>query len=273
MNPLVIFSDLDGTLLDHHTYSFDAALDTLNTLKRLHIPCVLNTSKTYAELITITDALELNAPFIIENGSAVYIPKQGKLQSKDQLDTLDGYYCKAFGPNRQAILELMKRLKSDFTFTGFADMSLQELIDVTHLPTDSAESAMKREFTEPILWQDTEQAFVEFTKIIAKHGLKAQKGGRFISIMGQDCDKAHAMDWLCEQYSEYYQEKVTSIALGDGGNDVGMIASAGIGIIIRSPVNPPPTIPDRKDIEITEECGPAGWSVAIDQILAERQLI
>ena len=38
MNSALIYTDLDGTLLDHHTYSFDAARSTLAALKRARHP-------------------------------------------------------------------------------------------------------------------------------------------------------------------------------------------------------------------------------------------
>ncbi|MGA0327631.1 MAG: hypothetical protein ACO3OK_11595, partial [Limisphaerales bacterium] len=41
----VVVTDLDGSLLDHHTYSFEAALPALSVLKEEGIPLILNTSK------------------------------------------------------------------------------------------------------------------------------------------------------------------------------------------------------------------------------------
>ena len=70
----LIFSDLDGTLLDHYSYQSTAAQPTLKQLHDAKIPVILNTSKTLAELNIIRAELELETPFIIENGAAIYIP-------------------------------------------------------------------------------------------------------------------------------------------------------------------------------------------------------
>ena len=70
----LVFSDLDGTLLDHHTYSFAAALPMLDKLKSQQIPVIPNTSKTFAELTEFTEQLDKDGPFIVENGAAIYIP-------------------------------------------------------------------------------------------------------------------------------------------------------------------------------------------------------
>lgn len=48
--PMVVFSDLDGALLDHETYEFDAARPALDRLRRDGVPLVLCTSKTRAEV-------------------------------------------------------------------------------------------------------------------------------------------------------------------------------------------------------------------------------
>jgi ribonucleotide monophosphatase NagD (HAD superfamily) len=47
-SPLV-FTDLDGTLLDHDTYDWTPARDALDRLTRAGIPVVFTSSKTAAE--------------------------------------------------------------------------------------------------------------------------------------------------------------------------------------------------------------------------------
>ena len=45
-----IYTDLDGTLLDHETYSAEAARAVLHSLTEQGIPIVPATSKTYSEV-------------------------------------------------------------------------------------------------------------------------------------------------------------------------------------------------------------------------------
>jgi len=59
----VIFTDLDGTLLDAETYSYEAARPALAMLKKRQIPVVLCTSKTRAETEAIARRLGLKHPF------------------------------------------------------------------------------------------------------------------------------------------------------------------------------------------------------------------
>ena len=71
---VIVVSDLDGTLLDHETYSFDAARPALARLRQADVPLVLCTSKTRAEVESIRRSLDNEHPFIVENGGAVVIP-------------------------------------------------------------------------------------------------------------------------------------------------------------------------------------------------------
>ena len=71
----IVFTDLDGTLLDDANYSWEAARPALEELKRRGIPCVLVTSKTRAEVEFWRNRLGNTDPFVVENGAAVFIPK------------------------------------------------------------------------------------------------------------------------------------------------------------------------------------------------------
>ena len=48
--PFVVFSDLDGSLLDRRTYSSDAARPALEALADTHVPLVFCTSQTRVEV-------------------------------------------------------------------------------------------------------------------------------------------------------------------------------------------------------------------------------
>ncbi len=90
----VLFSDLDGTILDHHTYSYSESVEGINILKDQNVPLVLVSSKTFPEMKEIHKELELNHPFIFENGGGIAYPEaQGNdeykvTQSGESLDIL-----------------------------------------------------------------------------------------------------------------------------------------------------------------------------------------
>ncbi len=80
MRKLIIFTDLDGTLIDHQSYSYSDAKKALKKISDDKIPLILVSSKTRAEIEAIRqdlkkDGFNINHPFIVENGSAIYIPR------------------------------------------------------------------------------------------------------------------------------------------------------------------------------------------------------
>jgi len=54
---LVVFTDLDGTLLDEETYSWEAAEPALAMLRERGIPWVMVTSKTRAEVEVLRERM------------------------------------------------------------------------------------------------------------------------------------------------------------------------------------------------------------------------
>ena len=263
--PLVVFTDLDGTLLDHHTYSHAAALPALARLESIGIPCIINTSKTVAELLKLREELNNRHPFIAENGAGVAIPADYPIKSSTGLVEKNGLLLKSFGYPRAAILDILEPLHERFKFTGFSQMSSADISRHTGLDDDAARLAGQREFTEPLLWHDSEANFDAFSSLLADHELQCLRGGRFIHIMGR-CDKGMAMQWLAQQLPGV-TETTRLVALGDSANDIAMLRQADIAVMVKSPVHPPLQLPAAKQLVVTEQEGPAGWNVAITQIL------
>jgi mannosyl-3-phosphoglycerate phosphatase len=177
----VIVSDLDGSLLDHHTYSPEAAKPALARLRRLNLPLVLNTSKTIKETLPIASSLGIGSPIIVENGGAIFLTNQ---------DSVSHYWVKEnthlevsewipYGITRNKILLLLKELKEkrNLKFTSFSEMSPAELSSCTGLTESSAKAAKNRDFSEPLIWEDTPERLDWFGSKLEKNNLNIVKGG------------------------------------------------------------------------------------------------
>jgi HAD superfamily hydrolase (TIGR01484 family) len=70
----IIYTDLDGTLLDEKSYSFLDAAPALRAAQAKGIPVIFCSSKTSAEIARIRQQLEVRDPFIVENGAAIFTP-------------------------------------------------------------------------------------------------------------------------------------------------------------------------------------------------------
>src|SRR5690242_8205918 len=75
MPQLIVFTDLDGTLLDAETYAFDASREALDALRARSVPLIPASSKTRAEIERLRADLDHHHPFIVENGGGMFIPK------------------------------------------------------------------------------------------------------------------------------------------------------------------------------------------------------
>jgi mannosyl-3-phosphoglycerate phosphatase len=253
MSGLLIFTDLDGTLLDHDSYGYADAEPALKELRRRGIPLVLASSKTRLEMTEIHRELDLDAPFICENGAAICEP--------------DGE-PEALAMARAGVLEVLARLRRDydFSFTGFNDCTDSDIAALTGLPPDRAALAAAREYSEPILWRDTPARRDLFLQLLSESGLQAQQGGRFLAISGP-CDKAAAMAMVTERYVN--RAGLTTVALGDSPNDLAMLAAADIAVIVASARSADMQLPGKTQLIRTRQPGPRGWRSAILELLAQ----
>lgn len=257
----LISSDLDGTLIDHHSYSYEAALPAIKRCQDLGVPIILNTSKTFSEASAIQAALKISAPLIVENGSAVFLPK---------LDT-DELAPKLFGVSRHRVLSFIDSIRREhgWRLSGFNDWSVAEISAHTGLNEAEAQRADSKQFSEPFVWRDTDEAFTHFAKLAGNQDLKILKGGRFYHLQG-DTDKAKPLRWLQQQYVTASTTKngvaPTLIALGDNHNDVAMLNAADIAVCVRSPVADYPLASHSKRLIQTKGYGPQGWNEAINSI-------
>src|SRR3954470_6757978 len=71
---LILFTDLDGTLLDSN-YHYDAAIPALKAAEQCGVPVILCSSKTRVEMESIRASMRNAHPFIVENGGAAIIPQ------------------------------------------------------------------------------------------------------------------------------------------------------------------------------------------------------
>ncbi|MEA1987592.1 MAG: HAD-IIB family hydrolase [Pseudomonadota bacterium] len=256
----LVFTDLDGSLLDHHDYDYSAALPAINKLTQCKIPWIITTSKTAAEVIELRAELENTYPFIVENGAGIFWPT-GSLDSQIlhnsqvlqkpvvQKWRQDFQYMSLSPVLMPEILKLAQMYKQQMglSFIGFSEMSAEQVADCTGLTLEKAIKAKQREFSEPLLWQDSEANLIKLTKAMSLHGLQLIKGGRFVHLMGQS-NKGLALKVLADYYHQAWQESVETMALGDGNNDIPLLEASDYPVIIRSPVNQAPLVKHNKII-------------------------
>jgi mannosyl-3-phosphoglycerate phosphatase len=265
----IIFTDLDGTLLDHHGYSFDGAKEALTSIERLHVPLIIVTSKTYSEVVKLQKSLKLFSPFIIENGAGLYIPENYHYDIfTERMERLGKYRLLAFGKSMGVIREFISQNLSN-KIEGFSDMSLARVRELTGLGEEEAKLSMDREFTEPFLLKDGVE-IDEVLNIVENSPFKVTKGGRFYHLMGEEQDKGRAVKETISLYMRAGFEKMVSYALGDGKNDEPMLKSVDFPFLMKRYNG---TFEDllAPNLQFSEESGSAGWNrVVMEKILELR---
>ncbi len=260
----VVFSDLDGTLLDHETYSFDAARPALEALKSRGIPLILASSKTRAEMRDLAPQVGA-AGLIFENGGGVEWPNNLEPTISDTAQSPD------YADIRALLDELSDYLRA--TVDGFGDMADEEVARATGLPLEGARLARQREHSEPFTFSGSPTQLSEIEKAVAMNGWQLVRGGRFNTITGSNT-KATRLQQIASAYaaSQPAGTQVYTIALGDAPNDAAMIGAADRGFIIANPHGTPmPELAGEEAGRVSRSilAGPAGWSESVAQALQE----
>ncbi|CAA6820241.1 MAG: Mannosyl-3-phosphoglycerate phosphatase [uncultured Sulfurovum sp.] len=228
----LIFTDLDGTFLNHHNYAFDESFEALKKIKEAGIPLIFTTSKTKSEVELLQEKVGISEPFIVENGAAFFIPEN--YQGLD-LSILNGYEDKKimlFGQPYSRILNFYRLYKEEYGMLGMSDMSDAKVGELTGLAQGSVFLAKQRDFSEPFIMKD-ESKLQELTELAKGYELKITKGGRFYHLMGELQDKGIAVIETIELFERLYNEKVYSMALGDSENDLPMLERVDLPIVIQ----------------------------------------
>ncbi len=265
----VVFTDLDGTLIDHDTYSYDSAKPALAILKEQSIPLIFCTSKTRAELEEYVEELDVAHPFISENGGAIFIPEEYFDFDYPYTKKLKKYCVIELGTDyttlRKVITDIRKA--TSMKILGFGDMSDEEVSKDTGLALSAAKLAKKREYDEAFKLLD-EDCADELRKIIAFRGLNYTRGGRYWHLMG-DNDKGKAVQILTELFRQAAPGTIT-VGLGDSQNDLPMLQAVDIPFLVQKPGE----IHDRNisdpKINRVEGIGPVGWNRAILNLLSSK---
>lgn len=265
----LVFTDLDGCLLDSQTYSFDAARPALERLQAKHIPVVLVSSKTRAEIEPLRQKLNHQGPFIVENGGAVFVPIGTFDFSPDRARRRSTYHVIEFGTPYALLRDVLKQIEEAVgtQLIGFGDLSIDEVMELTGLPREAALRAKLREYDEPYIVQGPPAIVTEVCRQIITRGLQWTKGGRFFHLTGLN-NKGQAALRLLHCYKRQWNldgppGEIETVGIGDSLNDLPLLLAVDHPVLVQKSDGS-----YEHDIHVPQlvhapGIGPIGWNHAI----------
>jgi len=267
----VIFTDVDGTLIDHTTYSIEAAAGALARLVERGVPLVLCSSKTRAEVERLQQELGTAHPFIIENGGAVFVPPGYFPFPVPGARRRAAYEVIELGRPYEEVVDALRRAsaRSGVAVVGFNDMSVEKVAADAGLSLSAAALAKRREYDEPFrLLPGLEAGLPNLVQALASEGFRCTSGGRYHHACGLT-DKGDGVRLLTGFFKSAYRDVVT-VGIGDGPNDIPMLLAADIPIVVsnRASGTTAEVLQSVPGARVTDREGPDGWREAISELLS-----
>lgn len=267
MSDLLVFTDLDGSLLNHEDYSCQEALPAISRLRARRIPLIFVTSKTRGEVEVIQQEIGIREPFIVENGGGIFIPASYRGWTLTTARAVSGYSLIELGVGYGRIRAFLAKFGGDFGIKGFGDWTVGEIAEKTGLDTARAALARVREFTEPFL-PAPDADMKNLQRLAAEHGLKITRGGRFFHLIGAGQDKGAAVRTLRRLAGNQSGPRPLAIGIGDSENDLPMLQEVDIPVVIPRPDGSCLDL-SLPRLVVAAWPGSRGWNGAVEEILDE----
>ena len=272
----LIFTALEGALVDSRSDSFAGAEEALSELERRKIAFVLLTSRTREEIEPIRRKLGHNHPFVTENGGGIFFPDgYFSLRIPGAVRTAR-YLSIAQGRPYAEVCEALDEIAEECAVgvAGFHHMSVREIAENTGLRPRSAELARAREFDEQFYFTSAdEKAIARFVETARERGFDTRRGPTFWHISAK-CDAARAVRTLSQLFREATHIKLRLVGIGGGQEDLPWLRAVDQPILLPNsqeaarPSEPPPKDDGRtRAIVMGDTPGPAGWNKAVLDII------
>ncbi len=272
MARIVIFTDLDGSLLDADSYAYDAADEALGKIHEIGASLILVSSKTRSEVEPLRFRLNHEHPFVVENGGGLFMPK-GYFPFPVERSVLRGEYQVVeigapYAGLRLALKEIGQTLNC--RLVGFGDLSAEEIARLTGLSPSDALLSKQREYDEPFVMGEPGAAWDRLCRAVAARNLRCTRGGRFYHLMGAN-DKGVASRVLLGCYRRLADQEgqpLITVGIGDSLNDLPMLELMDYPIVVQKP-----DASYDPDIQVSgliqaPGIGPVGWNRGLLDLLA-----
>lgn len=257
----LFFSDIDGTLLDHDSYSYESSREGIDALRKRHIPLVLVSSKTHPEMKRLHDELLLDAPFIFENGGGI----------NWQDDTIEWFGMKV--PDLYRMKEELETA-AGMTIRFIIDMEAGEIAALTGLTPERAALARQRSVSLPFVipaGMNIEAPDMDrINRVLHDRGVAITKGGRFFHLVAKNSDKGKAILRIVDHYRKSQAGPLITVGIGDSENDIPMLMAVDRPFIVKKK-NGTAIKTGLPTVRETAGIGPAGFNEAVADVIGSAE--
>ncbi len=221
---IVIFTDLDGSLLHRDTFQFDSIKDYIKSLVNKGVIIIPNSSKTEKEIENFIEELGINLPYISENGSSIHGLNLITSNFPDKL---------ILSREKEEILKIFENKvpeKLKEKCFQISKMSKKEKENILGQKDEKLKDALNRKYTLPFLFKGDKNEKNRLLKILNSNSLTFQEGGR-VSNLCDNINKVKSMNRVIKILKKT-EDKIKTIAVGDNFNDLEMLRNCDIPCLV-----------------------------------------
>ncbi len=247
----VIFTSIDGTLLDARTFDIGRGRATIRRLHAAGIPVIPVSVLTLDEIAPLATELGLRHAMVIEAGGAI----------ARWSDT--GWDVEPCGPPAQTLLDVVRDIedRSGANLLVYSALPEEEAARISGRSGEMLLASTRRRFSEPFVIETGSLESV--IRAAAEIGFSVRRGRRFLHLC-RACDEGEAFTRLrvelgCE----------VAVAVGGVAVDAEFLSRSDIPIIVPGPdgVHDPELRARVPHAHLAPAPAPDGWAAAVDQVL------
>ncbi len=263
ISKIVIFTDLDGTLLHNETFKFENIRQYIKNLLSKNISIIPNSSKTKTEIYNFCHELDEELPFIVENGAAIYkmnlvnsdFPEKIIL-SRDKDEILNIFFKK-----------IPKELISKCKFV--LKLKKDEQLKIFGLSEKQLSYASDRQFSVPLIFKGNKAEKNNLFRLAYNTGLTMQEGGRVINLSDK-VSKSYAMKKVSRIFEKTEKQELKTIGVGDNFNDLDMLKSSDVACLVFNEKFKLDTL-NINNCLVSKKPAPEGWEEVVKMALEKIQ--
>ena len=255
---VVIFTDLDGTLLHRDTFQFDNIKDYIKSLVSQGVIIIPNSSKTEKEIEKFNEELGINLPYISENGSSIHGLNLITSNFPDKL---------ILSREKDELLKIFEnKVPEELKIKCFqvSKMSKKKQENILGQKDLKLKDALNRKYTLPFLFKGDKNEKNKLLKVLNSNSLTLQEGGRVLNLC-DNINKVKSMNRVIKILKKT-ENKIKTIAVGDNYNDLDMLKSCDIPCLVFNDQ----FIQDQINIDnliFSNKPSPEGWADVIKTAL------